>query len=136
MHVIDICEKAIRIVGIIEHKFSRIDIDMYQILFKSLVRHILEYCSSVWSSYVNVSARKIKQIQRRGTKMVENSKDESYSDRFSIIGIVTLQLRRLRTDMIQVCKTLSRYEYIDTECIFTVDSDSYTRGHPFKLKKD
>ena len=32
-------------------------------------------------------------------------------------------------------KNLNGYEDIVTECFFTVDSDSYTRGHPFKLKK-
>ena len=36
--------------------------------------------------------------------------------------------------MIQVCKILSGYENIDMECFFTVDSDSYTRRHTFKLK--
>ena len=67
--------------------------------------------------------------------MVENFKDVSYSDRLRIIGMPTLQFRRLRTDMIQVYKIFNGYEDIDTECFFTVDSDSYTRGHPFKLKK-
>ena len=37
--------------------------------------------------------------------------------------------------MIQVYKIFNGYEDIDTECYFTVDTDSYTRGHPFKLKK-
>ena len=79
------------------HAFSRINIDMFQILFKSLVRPILEYCSSARSPYSNVSARKIDQIQCRDTKMVENLKDVSYSDQHCIISIPTLQFRRLRT---------------------------------------
>ena len=37
--------------------------------------------------------------------------------------------------MIQVYKVFSGYEDIDTECFFIVDSDSHTRGHPFKLEK-
>ena len=37
--------------------------------------------------------------------------------------------------MIQVYKITNGYEDIDTECFFTVDSDLYTRGHSFKLKK-
>ena len=40
--VANICAKANRTVGIIEHKFSRIDIDIFRILLKSIVRHILE----------------------------------------------------------------------------------------------
>ena len=37
--------------------------------------------------------------------------------------------------MIQVYKILNGYEDIDADCFFTVDSDSYTCGHLFKLKK-
>ena len=37
--------------------------------------------------------------------------------------------------MIQVYNILNGYEDIDTECFFTVDSDSYIRGNPFKLQK-
>ena len=98
-------------------------------MFKSLVRPILEYCSSIWSPYTKDSARKIEQIQHRATKIV------SYSDRLCIICIPTLQLGRLRTDMIQVYKILNGYEDIDTKGFFTVDSDKHTRGKPFKLKK-
>ena len=62
---------ANRTVGIIKHTFSCIDIDVFRILFKPLVRPILEYCSSIWSPYTKVSARMIEQIQGWATKMVE-----------------------------------------------------------------
>ena len=52
-HVTNIYAKANRTVGITMHTFSRINIDMFRILFKSLVRPILEYCSSEWSPYNN-----------------------------------------------------------------------------------
>ena len=71
-----------------------------------------------------------------GIKIVEIYKDVSYSQRHLIIGIPTLQSIRLRAGMIQVHNILNGYEYIDTECFYTVDSDSYTHEHPFKLKKD
>ena len=99
-HVTNICAKANITVGINKHAFPRINIDMFQKNLKSLVRPILEYCSSVWSPYTKVSARKIEQIHRQATKMVEIFKDVSYSERLRIIGIPTLQFRRLRTDMI------------------------------------
>ena len=53
---------------------------MFRILSKSLVQQILEYSSSVCGPYTNASARKIEQIQRRATKIMENIKDVSYSD--------------------------------------------------------
>ena len=42
------------------------------ILSKSLVRPILEYCSSVWSTYTYELAREIEQVQCRATKIVQN----------------------------------------------------------------
>ena len=66
-HVANICAKANGIVGIIKHTFSCRNIDIFQILSKSLAMPILEYCSCVWSPYTNVSARKIDQVQRRAT---------------------------------------------------------------------
>ena len=82
---------------------------------KSLVRLILEYCSSERSRYTNVSARKIEQIQRWAKKMVEKCQDVSYSERLRIIGIPAFQFRRFTADMIQVYKILDEYEDIDTE---------------------
>ena len=100
-HVANLHAKANRTVCIIKHVFSRINIDMFRILFKSLVRPILEYCSSTWSPNTKISARKIEQIQRRASEMAENLRDVSYSERLRIIGMPTLQLRRLTADMIQ-----------------------------------
>ena len=57
----------------------------------------------------------IEQIQRRATKMVENLKDVLYSGPLCIIGIPTLQFRRLGTDMIQAYKIINGYDDIDTE---------------------
>ena len=131
-HISNLCAKANITVGITMHTFFRIYIDMFRILSKSLVQQILEYSSSVCGPYTNASARKIKQIQRRATKIIENVKDVSYSDRHRIISMPKLQLRRLRTVMIQAYKILNRYEDIYLECFFYVDSDSYTCEHPFK----
>ena len=120
-HVTNICAKANRTAIIIRHKFSCINIDMFQKKLRSLVQPILEYCSGVWSPYAKVSARKIEQIQHRATKMICNFKDVSYSDRLCIIGIPTLQFSRLRRDMIQVYEILNGYEDIYMEGIFNVD---------------
>ena len=62
-HITNICAKANGIVGINKHTFSHININMLRILYKSLVRPILQYCSSNMEPYTKVSARKIEQIQ-------------------------------------------------------------------------
>ena len=57
--VANICAKANRIVGIITRTFSHINIDMFRIFLKSFARPIFVSCSSAWSPYAKVSARKI-----------------------------------------------------------------------------
>ena len=92
-HVANICAKANRTVGINKHTFYCINVDMFQIFLKSLLRPILKYLSSAWRPYTKDSARNIEQIQRRATKMVVNSKNVSYSERLHIIGIPMIQFR-------------------------------------------
>ena len=89
-------------------------------------------CSMPVTYDTKVSTRKIEQIQRWATKMVENLKDVSYSERLCIIGIPTLQLDDSGQTRFKHIKIFYGYEDIDTECFFTIDSDSYNRGHHFK----
>ena len=88
MHITTICAKANITAGNIELTFSCISIDRIHIYLQSLLRPILEDCSSIWSSCTEVSARNIEEIYKRwATKMVENLKGESYPEQFCVIGI-------------------------------------------------
>jgi hypothetical protein len=46
------------------------DKDMFLVLYKSIVRPLLEYCTPVWSPYLKKDVRKIESIQRRATKLI------------------------------------------------------------------
>jgi hypothetical protein len=50
-HIQTQVNKANQIVGIIRRSFKYLDFKTFYLLFKSLVRHILEYASSVWNPY-------------------------------------------------------------------------------------
>jgi len=57
-----------------------------------------------------------------------------YEERLKILGLSTLETRRLRGDLIEVFKILKEYENIDREMFFDM-SQSNLRGHSLKLNK-
>ena len=126
--------KANQRVGLIKRSFSRLDIISFKILYKSLVRPILEYCSVIWYPLYKREALEIEKVQRRATKLVPTLKDLSYPERLQKLDITTLAYRRQRTDVLQVFRIIKDVDNIPFESFFEKNSNS-TRGNSFKLEK-
>ena len=122
-------------VGMIRRTFTYIDKDILLRTYKVFVRPILEYCQQVWSPYLKKDIDDIERIQRRATKLIHDLKDLSYEERLEELGLFTLCDRRLRGDMICLYKIFHGKTNINAKKIFTMDSDSITRGHMFKIKQ-
>jgi hypothetical protein len=133
-HISNCVNKAQRILAMIRRSFDHMDKDMFLVLYKSIVRPLLEYCTSVWSPYLKKDVRKIESIQRRATKLVPIVKDLSYENRLKTLGLPTLEYRRDRYDMIQVYKALHDIDDIKWQNMFTLSANQ-TRGHHLKLVK-
>ena len=77
------CDKASKsankIVGMIRRNITNRSSEGMLILYKTLVRPILEYCIPVWRPYAKMDIFKLKKIQKRFTKMIEglNKKHKS-----------------------------------------------------------
>ena len=54
------------------------DEDMFETLYKSMIRSHLEYAAPVWSPYSWKLADEIEKFQRRATKRVPTLKDLPY----------------------------------------------------------
>ena len=67
--------------------------------------------------------------------MIEECKGKSYEERLDILGLITLENRRMRTDVIEVLKFFKGFEGIDEKLFFNRHI-SNTRGHSMKLYKD
>ena len=76
-----------------------LDEKSFLMIYKTLVRPILEYCSSVWYPMFKRDSEALERVQCRGTKVLHNLRDLSYPERlFKLkIAIPGLQ-KKIRLD--------------------------------------
>ena len=134
-HIGEAIGKANRILGLIRRSFKYLTAEIFVHLYKTLLRPFVEYSSPVWSPYKKKDIILIEGIQRRATKLVSEINHLSYPNRLKFLGLHTLEYRRLRADLIQVYKILTKKENVDPEMFFQIRGNERTRGHKFKLNK-
>ena len=134
-HIRNIISKANSRVGLIKNTFEDLQPQNFKILYKSLVRPILEYCSSVWYPILVRDMKEIEKVQKRATKLVKGISDWTYEERLKHLDIPTMEYRRRRTDMLQVFRILKNLDDLDADHFFELDSQGVTRGHSLKIRK-
>ena len=100
--------KANSVIGLISRTYQYMDKKTFNLLFKALVRPHLEYAKQVWAPMYKRQETIIENVQRRATKLVPGLKDLSYEDRLRSLGLPTIKYRRLRSNMIEMFKILSK----------------------------
>ena len=133
-HISNMVGKANQRVGLIKRTFSRLNPLSFKLVYKSLVRPLLEYCSCIWFPIYQSDINEIEKIQRRATKLIPTLKNMSYPDRLSFLGLPTLIYRRKRCDMLQVFRIFHKIDNIDFDMFFTRNTNT-NRGHQWKLIK-
>jgi hypothetical protein len=125
-HIQTQVNKANQIVGIIRRSFKYLDFKTFCLLFKSLVRPILEYASSVWNPYKTKDIEAIENVQRRATKMLPDMKDLTYEERLKKLKLPSLRYRRLRGDMIETFKIVTEiYDKRMTEDLMPINKNTF-----------
>src|SRR6266496_6123561 len=74
----------------------------------------------------------IERVQRRATKLIEGLKNMSYPES---TGLISMEKRRVRGDLIQVFKMLKGKDRVDFNKFFKIQPLNRTRGHNCKLVK-
>ena len=120
--------KANRILQLISKSFVNLSPDMLPILYKSLVRPLLEYGKLIWGPFYIQDQRLIENIQRRATRLVTTVRHYSYTDRLTLLNLPSLSYRRKRGDMISLYLIIQGHIYLDISDLFTFASYSSTRG--------
>ena len=134
-HIYTQISKANKILGLIRRTFQYLDKEMLVNLYKSLIRPHLEYGSNVWSVIWKKEAIAIENVQRRATKLVKPIAHLTYQQRLKVLGLPSLEYRRLRNDMVETYKILTGVDKADKHQLFELENQGRTRGHPLKIRK-
>ena len=132
-HIYDKIGRAYQMLGIINRNFKQLDKDTFMLLYKSLVRSLLEYGQSIWNPSKISIIHDIEKVQKRATKMVIKCKHMSYLDRLKYLHLPTLKFRRIRGDMIEVYKILHKKYDSNVVPELCKNVNSKTRGNSLKL---
>jgi len=126
--------KAKRILGIIKRNFLDRSKETVLLLYKSLVRPHLEYCCQVWSPHYSKDIKLLEGVQHRATKLLNGMENLHYEERLRRLGLMSLEARRVRGDLIEVFKFINgNYRpTIDADIFFEYDKGN-RRGHSKKL---
>ena len=100
-HINNIISKAACISGLIKRTLEwHASSQTKYILYCSLVRPLLEYCTVVWSGTSRKNIKNIEKIQRSMTRYVFNYAEVDYKDRLLMPKILPLTMRREYTDIV------------------------------------
>ena len=80
--------------------------------FVTCVRPLLEYCTPVWSPSSVGMIKRVESVHRAFTKKLPNLKCLTYKKRLSTVGLESLELRRLKADLITCFKILKGFTNI------------------------
>ena len=102
--------------------------------YKTYVRPLAEYASSIWSPSLINLINDIESIQRNFTKRLPFYQDLPYSERLHKSGLQSLEHRRLIADLILCYNIINGNSAINFDEIFKYSKNKTSRGHPFKLE--
>ncbi len=128
-------KKGNQILGLIKRTITCRSKEIIGRLYKSLVRPHLEYCIQAWRPHLVKDIDILEKVQRRATRMIRECTGKTYDERLTMVGLTTLECRRVRADLLEVFKILKGYEGVEEKLFFSRHI-SNTRGHSMKLYKD
>jgi len=127
---------ANRILGMISRTISNKSIEIIRPLYKSLVRPHLEYCVQAWRPHYQKDIELLERVQRRATRMIGGYKTKPYEERLQLLGLTTLETRRLRGDLIETFKIVGGYSRLNKLDFFSMHNSVNTlSGYNNRLPK-
>ena len=129
--IVDAASVRLRLINLC---FTTKDPDLLTRAFSVYVRPLLEYCSSVWNPHHRHLIDRLERVQRRFTRTIPSVSRLPYLTRLNILGLKSLEHRRLIADLCLCYKILNGL--IDSTLVTSFESSGYqaTRGHCYKLR--
>ena len=140
-YVSTIYSKAIYLVYQIIKSFKSRNYKFYVNQFKLFIRPLLEYNVNAWMPILKSDIRKVEQVQATFTRLVcrkLNIKYNNYNHRLHILNLETLEIRRIKNDLIIIYKILNNLIDLKFDNFFKFNQNlNYynLRRHPLALAK-
>ena len=128
-HIATCVSRANRSVGLIKRTYENKSKRNIIALYKSLVRPHLEYCVQAWRPHNQKDIDNLEGAHRRMTKMINGMGEDEYNLRLSKTKLLSLEMRRLRSDLIKLFKIMHNLEGVKREDFFQLRTDTGRRGH-------
>jgi hypothetical protein len=132
-HCIEIENKCNRILGYIKRTFNYKNKEIVINLYKSLVLPHLEFAVTLWAPNLEKDINRLERVQARATKLIPDIRHKSYTERLKLLGLMTLEQRRDRIDLIQTYKIINHIDNVSPNDYFEF-CENPTRNHGYKLK--
>ena len=102
-------------------------------MLQKLVRPSLEYGSQVWSPYLLKDIDCVENVQRRFTKRFPGLWETPYTERLQILGLESLEKRRIISDLILTYKILNKKIDLHFDDFFQICSCSWHQRSFFEV---
>ena len=127
--------RANRMLGLIFRTYTCKSRENMIPLYKSLVRPHLEYAVQAWRPYKQKDIDLIERVQRRATKMIHGLENLDYPVRLQKAGLISLEMRRHRADLLETFKIFKGLEGLDKECFFPQPISRTRRSNHLQIRK-
>ena len=134
-HCQKVAKKAMSSLKLLRTAFDNLNVNNFKMLLTTYVRHILDYNIQAVGPYMRQDFQALEKLQRRATKLVKAVKHVPYKEHLRKLGLMSIEERINRGDMIQTYKILTGKVNVDPNKFFERVSNRRTRGHTLKLKK-
>jgi hypothetical protein len=135
--------KANSMLSLLNNTFKYKDKVLMKTLYCTYVRPNLEFAIQAWSPFYNKDINELEKVQRRATKMIPELRHLDYENRLKALDLTTLEVRRLRGDLIQQFKIYKGFEIIELKhaqfpahSINTSGPASNIRGNKHRLQSE
>ena len=130
--------KANQVLGQMGKSFHYRDRHTWLHLYKTFVRHHLEFSCQAWSPWLKSDINVLEKVQERAVNKVRGLRSKTYEDKLKELNLLSLFDRRKRGDLIQIWKTIHGHSRMNPAMFQTASTNPrYTRctNKKFNLAK-